>query len=319
MRLFTLRTLLASGVAVAMLATGCERPASPPQAAAGPAAAAPQVIPPPAVTEPAPPATSGAVAQIQELHPATQEVKAPPPSASSLQARERRLAQREAAVAAREQATQTSAEPAPAPAADSQPEPGAEMTEASEPPPIEAAPPAEPVTLPGGTPFDVEFTKALASNTSTVGESFRARVVADVSVYGQVVIPAGSEVLGEVTDAQGVRGIGARAKLGLKFTDLVLPSGSTVPIHASLLQEGTSKAGKDAATIGGATAGGALLGRILSSARGGRGTIIGALIGAATGTAIASRTAGQEVVIPEGSVISLRLDGSVEVRPPPAR
>ncbi|MBV8200193.1 MAG: hypothetical protein JOZ15_06180, partial [Acidobacteria bacterium] len=54
-----------------------------------------------------------------------------------------------------------------------------------------------------------------------------------------------------------------------------------------------------------------LLGRILSN--GSRGTILGALVGAAVGTAIASKTAGEEVVIPEGSVISLKLDQALAV------
>lgn len=163
-----------------------------------------------------------------------------------------------------------------------------------------------PVKVPAGTTFEVEFTEGLASNASSVGETFRARVVADLRQDGAIAIPAGSEVLGVVTDAVGARRIGGKARLTVKFTDLVLPSGSTLPLNASFLEEGKSRAGRDAATIGGSTAGGALLGRILSN--GGRGTILGALVGAAVGTAIASKTAGEEVVIPEGSVISLELD-----------
>jgi len=42
--------------------------------------------------------------------------------------------------------------------------------------------------------------------------------------------------------------------------------------------------------------------------------VIGAIIGAAAGTAIASRNPGEEVVIPAGSVVGLRLDDSVDVR-----
>jgi len=179
-------------------------------------------------------------------------------------------------------------EPAPAPA------PGREERQ----PPV-------PVKVPAGTTFEVEFTEGLASNASTVGETFRARVIADLRLDGAIAIPAGSEVLGVVTDAVGARRIGGKARLTVEFTDLVLPSGSTLPLHASFLEEGKSRAGRDAATIGGSTAGGALLGRILGN--GGRGTILGALVGAAVGTAIASKTAGEEVVIPEGSVISLEL------------
>jgi hypothetical protein len=169
--------------------------------------------------------------------------------------------------------------------------------------------------VPAGTAFEVEFTKGLASNASSVGEIFRARVLSDLRVEGGIAVPAGSEVLGVVTEAVAARGIGGQAKLSVKFTDLVLPSGSTVPLRASFLEQGKSKAGRDAATIGGSTAGGALLGRILGSGSRGRGTIIGALVGAAVGTAIASKTAGEEVVIPEGSVVSLKLDEALEVRP----
>jgi hypothetical protein len=176
----------------------------------------------------------------------------------------------------------------------------------------EAAERARPATVPVGTRFEVEFTQGLASNTSSVGDTFRARLLTDVMVDGAVAIPGGSEILGVVTDAVAARRIGGQAKLSLKFTDLVLPSGSTVPVHASFLEEGKSKTGRDAATIGGSAAGGALLGRILG--RGGRGTVLGALVGAAVGTAIASKTAGEEVVIPEGSVVKLKLDQSLDVK-----
>jgi hypothetical protein len=196
--------------------------------------------------------------------------------------------------------------------------PGGLAAAAGEPEPVPAPAPEReerqppvPVKVPAGTTFEVEFTKGLASNASSVGETFRARVVADLRLDSAIAIPAGSEALGVVTDAVGARRIGGKARLTVKFTDLVLPSGSTLPLHASFLEEGKSRAGRDAATIGGSTAGGALLGRILSN--GSRGTILGALVGAAVGTAIASNTAGEEVVIPEGSVISLKLDQPLAV------
>jgi hypothetical protein len=169
------------------------------------------------------------------------------------------------------------------------------------------------VTVPAGATFDVEFTKTLASNTSAPGDSFRVRVAHDVMEDGEVAIPAGSEILGEVTEAVPLRKVGGQAKLALRFTDLVLPSGKTVPIDASFVQQGRNETGKDAATIGGAAAGGAILGRILNKGSRGKGAVIGAIIGAAAGTAIASRTPGEEVVISTGSVLSVRLDDSVRV------
>ena len=170
------------------------------------------------------------------------------------------------------------------------------------------------VTVPAGTQIDVEFTRRLASNTSSPGDSFRARVNQDLIQDGVVAIPAGSEILGEVTDAVPLKRVGGQARLALKFTDLVLPSGKTVPIDASFVQEGRNETRRDAATIGGVAAGGAVLGRILSKGNRSRGSVLGAIIGAAAGTAIASKTPGEEVIIPEGSVVSLRLDDSVRVR-----
>jgi len=276
----------------------------------------------------------------------------PPPAVSveeraEIEARERRLAARQAELDARErvlrereQQGQARISPKPAPRqeapprvdrqdeaepeeARSAPEPAREEPEAREEREEENAvepeempePLAASVSVPSGTVLDVEFLESLGSESSTAGDTFRVRVSGDVVEDGVVAIPGGSEVLGVVTEAVPLRRkVGGRARLALRFTDLVLPSGATVPLDASFLEEGRNETGKDAATIGGGAAGGAVLGRVISKKDRSKGAIIGAIIGAAVGTAIASKTAGQEVVIPEGTVISLKLDTPVEVR-----
>ena len=286
----------------------------------------------------APAAPIAAEPQANELQPAPQSVQveeqAPPPAVErelpDLGARERELADREAELDARERRlrqTQTQAliQPRPAPsrpaAEEARPEPPRAVTPElapaapePEPEPVREEPRTTSVTVPAGTQIDVEFTRRLASNTSSPGDSFRARVNQDLIQDGVVAIPAGSEILGEVIEALPLRRVGGQARLALKFTDLVLPSGKTVPIDASFVQEGRNETRKDAVTIGGAAAGGAVLGRILNKGNRSRGSVLGAIIGAAAGTAIASKTPGEEVIIPEGSVVSLRLDDSVRVR-----
>ncbi|HVT59920.1 MAG TPA: hypothetical protein VHR45_16160 [Thermoanaerobaculia bacterium] len=349
MRIWSKRTFLAVALSAGVLAAACNRDGTPPQSQSGQSSAERQ-----AAVQPAPQpnlaAQPSSPPQTNELRPEPQSVvveKTPPSAAAErarqeedLAARERRLAERQAALDARERrlqgkrpqrprqnaqntapqepltpSGQDNAPLAPVPAA--APGAGEPANAASAAPldePREERPPAAPMTVPSGTSFDVEFTRGLASNTSSVGDTFRARVVADIAgPDGLVAIPAGSEILGVVTDAVALGRVGGRAKLGLKFTDLVLPSGSTAPLHVSFVQEGKSKTGRDAATIGGSTAGGAILGHILSN--GGRGSVIGALIGAAVGTAIAAKTPGEEVVIPEGSVLKLKLDDAVLVSP----
>lgn len=169
-------------------------------------------------------------------------------------------------------------------------------------------------SVPAGTVLEAQLLEGVSSESSEPGDIFRARIAGDVTADGGVAIPAGSEVVGVVTEAVTARKVGGRAKLAIKFTDLVLPSGGTVPIRASFVEEGRSQTGKDAATIGGAAAGGAVLGRILNRKDRSKGTVIGAVIGAAAGTILASRTPGEEVVIPEGTVVNLKLDDGVEVR-----
>lgn len=191
-----------------------------------------------------------------------------------------------------------------------EPEPQEEIAEEPQPEPR-----ADPVTVEAGTVFSVELLERLSSASSRPGETFRARVTGDVRQDGRVVIPAGSEVVGEVTEAVPLRKVGGRAKLAIRFSDLVLPSGSSVPIDASFAGQGRSETGRDAATIGGAAAGGAILGRVLNKGDRSKGAVIGAILGAAIGTAVASRTPGEEVTFDEGVVVDLMLDTPVEIRP----
>jgi type IV secretory pathway VirB10-like protein len=172
----------------------------------------------------------------------------------------------------------------------------------------------EPVRVPAGTVLEVEMLDTISSENSHPGDTFRARVSGSVRSDGRVAIPSGSEVMGEVTEAVPLRKIGGQARLAVRFTDLVLPDGSTVPIDASFVQSGRNETGKDAATIGGGAAAGAVLGRVLGKGNRSKGSVIGAIIGAAAGAVIASRTPGEEVVIPEGTVVSLRLDEAVNVQ-----
>ncbi len=317
----------------ALLAFGCnqgeerhagqaEKPA--PTQIAQTSAPAPAPVPPPQINE-------------LQTSPQTVQVQPPTPPVSTekpdLDARERALATREADLAARERRLQqtkaqrpAAASPAPRPSPPAvetapAPAPAPEPVAPGPVPSLEPAPVPEPVreeprtasmTVPAGTQIQAELTRTLASNTSSPGDAFRARINEDVVQDGVVAIPKGSEILGEVIDAVPLKKIGGQARLALKITDLVLPSGHTVPIQASFIQEGRNETGRAAAKIGGAAAGGAILGRILGNSS--RGGVVGAILGAAVGTAIASKTPGEEVVIPEGSVVTLRLDDSVQVR-----
>lgn len=289
-----------------------------PAAKTAQAPAAPAPAPPPA---PQPP--------VNELRPVPQSVQIPavtPPAVDQNRERERALAAREARLAARERRLREreqqarAAESLPAPENNEEP---AAPAPASEEPAIEPAPmPAEPpveapktveVSVPAGRLINVELTQRLASDTSKTGDIFRVRVAHDVRVDGVVAIPRGAEIVGVVTDAAPLPRLGGQARLALKLTDLVLPSGTTVPIHASLVQEGPNQTGRDAAAIGGGAVGGAILGNVLGKG-GGKASVVGAIMGAIAGAAIASRTGKEELVIPQGAVLGVKLDDALAVQ-----
>ena len=171
------------------------------------------------------------------------------------------------------------------------------------------------VTVPSGTQLVVELQEGVSSAENQIGDVINARVVEPVSMNGEVVIEAGSQVTGRVTQAVRSKKIGGRARLGLELTGLELPSGETSTISAAFYREGKSQTKKDAATIGGAAAGGAILGRVIGHDRGKEadGTAVGAIVGAAVGTGIAASNRGQDIVLPQGTKLSIRLDAPVRL------
>ena len=211
---------------------------------------------------------------------------------------------------AEEPAEEPTADPAPALPANPKPPKPQPVT----PTPATAAAPAPVVlTVAEQPPVDVEFIDALSSETSVVGDAFSVRVASDIIVDDQVAVPAGSQIRGTVIDAVPTKRIGGQAQLSLSFDEVTLPSGSTAPFHATLIEAGKSSKGKDAATIGGSAAGGAILGRVLDKKHSTKGTAIGAVVGAAVGTAIASKNETDPVAIDAGALITLYLESPLHI------
>lgn len=228
----------------------------------------------------------------------------------ALEERERQVAEREAALATAQPKSVASTQ---RPSASTPPaQPASDVVEP-------AAQDLEPIverialTVPQGTMFDVEILDPLSSETSLVGDRFRARLIGDMVVDGEVAVPAGSVAHGSVTEVRAAKKIGGQAMLAVQFDTLELPSGDSAACRASLAQAGKKQTSKDAATIGGATAGGALLGRLIDKKHGTKGTLIGAVVGAAVGTAIASENEGDPVALDAGAVIGLTLEEPVHV------
>ncbi len=169
-------------------------------------------------------------------------------------------------------------------------------------------------SLPAGQTIEVVFLDDVSSAKNKTGDSFRARVASDVMANGAVAVPAGSVVVGTVTEAVPLnKHFGGQSKLAVNFDRLQLPSGQSVPIDATLAKQGKNETHKDVATVLGGAVAGAVAGRVLKGKQAAR---IGAVVGAAAGTAVAMTNKGAEVSIPSGTDMTLTLRSPADVPVP---
>jgi hypothetical protein len=167
---------------------------------------------------------------------------------------------------------------------------------------------SEPGTLPVGTELDLRLTERLSSDTAQVEDRFEATTVVDLRQNGEVIIPAGSTVRGVVTDVDNAGRIERTGRLTLSL-DQIRINGRTYPIRGTVteaLEAGGYK--EDAGKIGTGAAVGAILGGILGGVRG---AITGVLIG---GGGVVAATEGEDVELPAGTVLRMRLDEALNVR-----
>ena len=171
------------------------------------------------------------------------------------------------------------------------------------------------VTIPAGTILPVELRTTVASDASHVEEAVRGTLRRTVSVRGTNVLPAGTVLLGHVTDAARSARVKGRARVAFRFTSLDMPGeGGRLSIHtASIARRAPATKKADAAKIGGGAAGGAVIGGILG---GGGGAAKGAAIGGAAGTGVVLATRGREVRVPAGTSLAVRLTQPLTVRVP---
>jgi hypothetical protein len=156
----------------------------------------------------------------------------------------------------------------------------------------------------------LQLESPITSERAQVEDSVVARVTRDVRVSDRVAIPSGARAFGEVTVVERGGRLRERARLGVRFTSIVLADGTRLPIHTeTIFREGDAPGRESATKIGGGAIGGAIIGGLLGGAKG---AAIGGSIGAGAGTAavMADRN---HAVIPAGSPLTVRLEDPVVV------
>jgi len=175
--------------------------------------------------------------------------------------------------------------------------------------------PAKPVpttvTVPAGKVLTVRLSDEVGSKISQPGQTFGGTLARAVEVDGQVVIPAGTKVQGEVVDAKAMGHFAGGALLALKL-DSIHMNGEQLPIQtATTTQTLKGKGKRTGVMVGGGAGLGAVIGGI---AGGGKGAAIGALAGGGAGTAGSAYTGNKEIVLPAESAVAFTLRESLKIK-----
>jgi hypothetical protein len=159
----------------------------------------------------------------------------------------------------------------------------------------------------------ITLDSSVGSDTSSVEDAVSAHLTHAITIGTDAVLPAGSRVSGVVTDATRSGKVKGLAHLAVRFNTIT-------PAHAdekyrmttaTIQRTAQSTKKKDAVKIGAPAAGGAIIGGIVG---GGKGALIGTAVGAGAGTAVVMSTRGEEVHLPKGSALTLKLSEPLTIR-----
>jgi hypothetical protein len=165
-------------------------------------------------------------------------------------------------------------------------------------------------TIPPDTPVTVRMIDSVNSETSRLGQTFKASLDEPIVVNGQEVVARGADVLTKLVADEQSGKIQGRTSLTLALSTITINGRPVDVTSTDVKQESASRGSRSAKVIGGATALGAIIGAV---AGGGKGAAIGAGSGAEVGTGAEVMTDGQKVRIPSETRLTFRLQNPVQI------
>jgi hypothetical protein len=189
-------------------------------------------------------------------------------------------------------------------------------------------------TAPAGLVMPLSLQTSISTQVAKTGDMIQAQISEAVQL-GDATIPAGSTVVGTITDSEAGRRLSRSGALSIKFTKIRTPDGIETPISGHLIggidkykmkdngtvrgEGGMAKLGQTAIR-GGAGAGlGAALGTAVGAIAGrggygaGQGAWSGAAIGGGIGVGDMLLRKGRDVTIPSGTRMQLQLDAPATI------
>jgi hypothetical protein len=206
--------------------------------------------------------------------------------------------------------------------------------ELAAPPPPAAVPVGKLWIMPAGTKIPVQLRQALSTKDARPGDPVYAQTSFPVLMNGNIVIPAGTWVQGEVDHVKRAGRIKGTAELQFHLTTFIYANGYSVNMAAAIdrvpgsdttmkepdtVQHDPEK-GKDLERVGNAAAKGAVIGTAAGAITDSiHGIGVGGISGIAAGTLIALLTRGTDVKFDPGTGVEIVLNHAIGVEADKAR
>jgi hypothetical protein len=182
-------------------------------------------------------------------------------------------------------------------------------------------------TVPANTKFTGTISQGvLSSELNKVGDEVRLTTDQPLmSADGRAIVPAGSQIVGHVSQIQPAGRTGKPAIMDINFDKILTPDGQSYTIQGSVdtadgMLHGDTTKGRVLKAVG-KTALGAGLGAALGTAMGplsggkvGRGAVFGTAVGAGAGALTAAAQKGKDVTVSSGDKLEIKLDQPITVQ-----
>lgn len=171
-------------------------------------------------------------------------------------------------------------------------------------------------TVPAGTHMDLTMNSELSSRKNKPGDTFTAKVASPIrDANGATIIDEGATVNGNIVAVKPAPNRRTPGTLTIALSTVEM-NGKTFPIRATIdsVQREYRKQdvnARDAAKVGVGAAAGAVVGQVLSKNT--KGTVIGAVVGGIAGAGVAAETKDLDIVIPDGSHVSVTISEPMTV------
>lgn len=178
--------------------------------------------------------------------------------------------------------------------------------------------------VPLGSELDVVLATEIEAGETVEGDKFFGKIIKDVMVDGQVVIPRGTVVHGVLSAMEGPKRAGRDGYITTRFDYLTTPDGREVPIEGNSTTRDSK--GKAAAKVVGRAAGytaiGGVVGTVMALQLGGlagaaasHGATLagGAAIGGTAGLTVAMLMKGKSVMLQPGAEMRVKLSEELKL------